>query len=120
VVLFAGRSRNLHRRPLVLQHRSRFPAALRERDGRVPINFMTGVYDFVCAPEMTRLTTEKVKGSECLIMEGIGHFPMSENPEPTKISDAGAGKDQIVHDAPERKSGVAKRRFYLLIEYVTA
>jgi pimeloyl-ACP methyl ester carboxylesterase len=29
---------------------------------------------------MTEQTAKKVKGSECIIMEGIGHFPMSENP----------------------------------------
>jgi len=38
------------------------------------------VYDFACTPEMTSQTAEKVKGSECIIMEEIGHFPMSENP----------------------------------------
>ncbi len=48
--------------------------------GKVPIYFMTGVYDFACTPEMTRQTAEKVKGAECIIMEEIGHFPMSENP----------------------------------------
>ena len=48
--------------------------------GTVPIYFMTGVYDFACTPEMTSQTAEKVKGSECIIMEEIGHFPMSENP----------------------------------------
>jgi pimeloyl-ACP methyl ester carboxylesterase len=48
--------------------------------GKVPIYFMTGVYDFACTPEMTSHTAEKVKGSECIIMEEIGHFPMSENP----------------------------------------
>jgi len=53
-------------------------------DGKVPIYFMTGVYDFACTPEMTRETAEKVKGSECIIMESIGHFPMSENPETYK------------------------------------
>jgi pimeloyl-ACP methyl ester carboxylesterase len=30
---------------------------------------------------MTEKTAEKVKGSETIIMEGIGHFPMCENPE---------------------------------------
>jgi pimeloyl-ACP methyl ester carboxylesterase len=30
---------------------------------------------------MTQETCDKVKGSECIIMEGIGHFPMCENPE---------------------------------------
>jgi len=52
--------------------------------GNVPIYFMTGVYDFACTPEMTQETCEKVKGSECIIMEGIGHFPMCENPETFK------------------------------------
>lgn len=48
--------------------------------GKVPIYFMTGVYDFACTPEMTKKTADKVKNSKCIIMEGIGHFPMSENP----------------------------------------
>ena len=48
--------------------------------GQVPIYFMTGVYDFACTPEMTQQTAQKVKGSECIIMEKIGHFPMCENP----------------------------------------
>ena len=48
--------------------------------GRVPMYFMTGVYDFACTPEMTEQTARKVKGSECIIMEEIGHFPMCENP----------------------------------------
>jgi pimeloyl-ACP methyl ester carboxylesterase len=49
--------------------------------GNVPIYMMTGVYDFACTPEMTEETATKVKGSEAIIMEEIGHFPMSENPE---------------------------------------
>ncbi len=42
---------------------------------------MTGEYDFACTPEMTEKTAEQVKGSETIIMEGIGHFPMCKNPE---------------------------------------
>ena len=42
---------------------------------------MTGVYDFACTPEMTEEAAAKTKNSECIIMEEIGHFPMSENPE---------------------------------------
>ena len=49
--------------------------------GNVPIYMITGVYDFACTPEMTEETARKVKGSEAIIMEEIGHFPMSENPE---------------------------------------
>lgn len=48
--------------------------------GNVPIYFMTGEYDFACTPEMTTETGKKVKGSETIIMEDIGHFPMSESP----------------------------------------
>lgn len=48
--------------------------------GNTPIYFMTGVYDFACTPEMTEETAKKVKGSECIIMQEIGHFPMCENP----------------------------------------
>lgn len=53
----------------------------RKISGKVPMYLMTGVYDFACTPEMTERTAEKIKNSECIIMEGIGHFPMSENPE---------------------------------------
>src|SRR5690606_8148928 len=50
-------------------------------DGRVPIYFITGEYDFACTPEMTQETARKIKNSECIIMKGNGHFPMCENPE---------------------------------------
>jgi len=52
--------------------------------GKAPIYFMTGVYDFACTPEMTEQTAKRVNNAECIIMEGIGHFPMSENPETFK------------------------------------
>jgi pimeloyl-ACP methyl ester carboxylesterase len=48
--------------------------------GTVPIYFMTGVYDWACTPEKTESTAKRVKNSECIIMEEIGHFPMCENP----------------------------------------
>lgn len=53
----------------------------RKISGKVPIYFITGIYDFACTPEMTQQTADKIKNAECIIMEGIGHFPMSENPE---------------------------------------
>jgi pimeloyl-ACP methyl ester carboxylesterase len=52
-----------------------------EISGNVPMYLMTGVYDFACTPEMTAETGKKIKGSETIIMEDIGHFPTSENPE---------------------------------------
>jgi pimeloyl-ACP methyl ester carboxylesterase len=48
--------------------------------GNVPLYLMTGVYDFACTPEMTEATAKKIKGAESIIMQDIGHFPMSENP----------------------------------------
>jgi pimeloyl-ACP methyl ester carboxylesterase len=48
--------------------------------GNVPMYLMTGVYDFACTPQMTEETGKKIKGSETIIMEEIGHFPMCENP----------------------------------------
>ena len=41
---------------------------------------MTGVYDWACTPEKTESTAKRVKNSECIIMEEIGHFLMCENP----------------------------------------
>jgi pimeloyl-ACP methyl ester carboxylesterase len=51
-----------------------------EITGDVPIYLMTGEYDFACTPEMTERTGRKLRGSETIIMQGIGHFPMCENP----------------------------------------
>jgi pimeloyl-ACP methyl ester carboxylesterase len=51
-----------------------------EITGNVPLYLMTGEYDFACTPDMTEQTGRKVKGAETIIMEGIGHFPMCENP----------------------------------------
>jgi pimeloyl-ACP methyl ester carboxylesterase len=40
---------------------------------------MTGTYDYLTTPEMTRATAEQIKGAEFIEMQDIGHFPMSEN-----------------------------------------
>jgi len=48
--------------------------------GKVPIFFLTGNYDYACTPELSGKTAKKVKNSEFQVMEGIGHFPMCENP----------------------------------------
>ena len=57
----------------------------RERVGRIdtsacPIYLLTGDYDFSCTPEDTLRTAASIKGANARIMEGLGHFPMSENP----------------------------------------
>jgi pimeloyl-ACP methyl ester carboxylesterase len=54
---------------------------LREIDGeRCPVVMLTGDYDYLTTPEMTKETAEQIKGAEFIEMKGIGHFPMSENP----------------------------------------
>ena len=47
---------------------------------KCPLYMLTGEYDFSCTPEDSRHTAEQIDGVEVLIMEHMGHFPMSENP----------------------------------------
>lgn len=76
----------------------------RKISGKVPMYLMTGVYDFACTPEMTKQTAEKIKNAECIIMEGIGHFPMSENPEVFKEYLMPVLKKIVQFDAERRGS----------------
>jgi pimeloyl-ACP methyl ester carboxylesterase len=46
-----------------------------------PLYLLTGEYDFSCTPEDTLRTAESIPGAQVTIMEKLGHFPMSENPE---------------------------------------
>ena len=48
---------------------------------RCPLYLLTGEYDFSCTPEDTQRTAAAIPGAEVTIMERLGHFPMSENPE---------------------------------------
>jgi pimeloyl-ACP methyl ester carboxylesterase len=48
--------------------------------GRCPLYLLTGEYDFSCTPDDTRRTGEAIKGARVTIMNGLGHFPMSEHP----------------------------------------
>jgi pimeloyl-ACP methyl ester carboxylesterase len=48
--------------------------------GHCPVYLMTGEYDYSCTPEDTLRTAERIPGAEAIIMAGMGHFPMSENP----------------------------------------
>ena len=49
--------------------------------GVCPLYLLTGEYDFSCTPDDTRRTAASVAGARVTIMEQLGHFPMSENPE---------------------------------------
>ena len=48
--------------------------------GRCPVYLLSGEYDSSCTPERTHATAARIKGSKAVVMQGIGHFPMSENP----------------------------------------
>ena len=63
----------------------RVDSDFRERVGRIdtgqcPVFLLTGSYDFSCTPEDTLRSAAKIKGAEAAIMDGLGHFPMSEDP----------------------------------------
>lgn len=48
---------------------------------RCPVYLLSGEYDCSCTPERMLATAERIEGSKAVLMEGMGHFPMSENPE---------------------------------------
>jgi len=57
---------------------------LRGREGeidtsRCPVYLLTGEYDYACSPRETSATAAAIPGARSAKMEGIGHFPMSEN-----------------------------------------
>ena len=61
---------------------------------RCPLYLLTGEYDFSCTPEDTERTAAKIKGARVTVMKEIGHFPMSENPDPVpSLHPARAGGD---------------------------
>jgi pimeloyl-ACP methyl ester carboxylesterase len=48
---------------------------------RTPLYLLTGEYDWVSTPEMSAELAARIKGVRFQKMEGLGHFPMSEDPE---------------------------------------
>jgi pimeloyl-ACP methyl ester carboxylesterase len=48
---------------------------------RCPVFLLTGEYDFSCTPQDTERTARSIPNAEFELMTGIGHFPMSENPD---------------------------------------
>ena len=67
-------------------HFYRADSDYRDRIGNIdttqcPVYLLTGEYDYSCTPEDTLRTAARIKGAEATIMEGLGHFPMSEDPQ---------------------------------------
>jgi hypothetical protein len=48
---------------------------------KCPLYLLSGEYDYSCTPEETLAVADSVAGCEAVIMKGLGHFPMSENPD---------------------------------------
>ena len=48
---------------------------------KYPLYLLTGEYDFSCSPADTLRTAQAIPGAKVTIMQELGHFPMSENPE---------------------------------------
>jgi len=47
---------------------------------RCPLYLLSGEYDYSCTPDDTSDLAQRIKGTQAVIMEGLGHFPMSEDP----------------------------------------
>lgn len=48
---------------------------------KCPLYLLTGEYDYSCSSEESREVAALLPGVDLTIMKGLGHFPMSENPE---------------------------------------
>ncbi|MSP67864.1 MAG: alpha/beta hydrolase [Alphaproteobacteria bacterium] len=48
---------------------------------RCPVYLLTGEYDFSVTGADTQATAARIPGAKATVMQGLGHFPMSENPE---------------------------------------
>ena len=59
---------------------------IRDRIGAIdtklcPLYMLTGEYDYSASPRDTEAAAARIAGAKMTIMRGLGHFPMSENPE---------------------------------------
>lgn len=48
---------------------------------KCPLWLLTGEYDYSCTPQDTEFLGQTIQGANWQIMRGMGHFPMSEDPE---------------------------------------
>jgi len=59
---------------------------IRSRIGEIdtsvcPLYLLTGEYDYSASPRDTEAAAARIRGAKMTVMKGLGHFPMSENPE---------------------------------------
>lgn len=55
------------------------PMLARIDTARCPVHLLTGEHDYSCRPEDTLATAAAIPGASAVIMQGLGHFPMSED-----------------------------------------
>ncbi|PSK33940.1 hypothetical protein B9Z65_8266 [Elsinoe australis] len=48
---------------------------------KCPVYMLTGEYDWSNTPAMSQATCDKISGAKHQAMEGLGHFPATENPK---------------------------------------
>jgi len=46
-----------------------------------PVYMLTGEYDYSCTTEASKATADKIPGARFEAMSGLGHFPLTENPQ---------------------------------------
>jgi len=57
-------------------------ARLAQIDTRLcPLFLLTGEYDYSCTPDDTRTLARHIESAQVTIMQGLGHFPVSEDPQ---------------------------------------
>jgi len=59
---------------------------VRDRIGAIdtslcPLYMLTGEYDYSASPQDTEMAAARIRGAKATIMKGLGHFPMSEDPD---------------------------------------
>jgi pimeloyl-ACP methyl ester carboxylesterase len=59
---------------------------------RCPLYLLTGEYDYSCTPAETLAVAASTLPAKATIMDGLGHFPVSEDPEQFLVPAAGAGE----------------------------
>ena len=87
-------------------------ARVAEIDTRAcPLYLLTGEYDYSCTPADTRDLAARIQGAQVTIMQGLGHFPMSEDPDSGSSTTCGpcCRACTIVRREPERPNGPGSR-----------
>ena len=53
-----------------------------EAQTNCPVILMAGEYDYSCTLSLTIESAQRIPGAKAIVMQGLWHVPMSENPAP--------------------------------------